>query len=184
MEATIESKKELVMDYYIIGDDTMMIAAVTTEGGKVISRVYEKERDFIVTLSPLKLIMNSCRHYGSTFRGRIERAKEVTGYTYKTPIALKLSNSLFFFPTHSASNKKCIWVSHAWIKEFREDSNSKAVIVFKNEIMFSMPVSVSSLKNQFLRTIHLRMLIENQPLHKNIELMDNFIIKEFIKKID
>ena len=56
------------------------------------SLIYEDNERFIVEESPFKIMEDSCKYFGSTYKGRKDSAKEILGAEYKIPVVIEDSN--------------------------------------------------------------------------------------------
>ena len=92
---------------YEISNGTLAI--VPNDGNS--SVVYEDEERYIIDDLPFKIMEDSCKYFGSTYKGRKDGAKEILGAEYKVPIVIDNSNDLIVFPTTSPLAEDCIWVS-------------------------------------------------------------------------
>lgn len=125
------------------------------------SRVLEVDGSYIVSMKPIEIIERSSKYFGSSYQGRLEATKEITGITHKAPIAIDPSNMIYFFPTHSPNHPQCTWISHQYVKEHFNIHPTKTKILFVNEKTIQLPISNGSFENQLYRTAQLRsMLIE------------------------
>ena len=83
------------MDYEITSSTLIIMAS---ELGSI---VYDYEGKHLIKLSTGKLIEDNCKNYGSSFKGRKDGTKALTGIRYKTPIIISELNRIIFFPTTS-----------------------------------------------------------------------------------
>lgn len=124
--------------------------------------VMEETGAFIVPLSPLKLIDESCRYYGSSYAGRLEGVKRVMGITKKAPIAISVELSIFFFPHESPQNESCVWLSHTHIEALEKKDKQNTVVYFSNGESIVVPASKNQLETKVLRTAQYRHLLQNR----------------------
>ncbi|WP_252240200.1 competence protein ComK [Cytobacillus solani] len=66
------------------------------------------------------------------------------------------TNFIYFFPTTSASNSQCIWISSEHILSYHRFDRGNTEVKFKNKQSKIIPVSFNSFNNQVLRTALLR----------------------------
>ena len=78
---------------YEINQGTLAILPNENEN----SLVYEDEERFIVDQSPYSIMEESCKYFGSTYKGRKESAKEMLGADYKVPIIIEDYNNVIIF---------------------------------------------------------------------------------------
>lgn len=135
------------MENYEINNSTLAIIAISETKTKII----ELEDIYIVDKSVYEIIDHSCKYFGSSYLGRHEGTKTITGIKYKTPILIEESNNIIFFPTCSTKMNNCMWISLNNIKNYvKHKRNSK--IIFKNNFELILNISYGSLENQILRS--------------------------------
>lgn len=135
------------MENYEINNSTLAIIAISETKTKII----ELEDIYIVDKSVYEIIDHSCKYFGSSYLGRHEGTKTITGIKYKTPILIEESNNIIFFPTCSTKMNDCMWISLNNIKNYvKHKRNSK--IIFKNNFELILNISYGSLENQILRS--------------------------------
>ena len=83
------------MENYEINRNTLAILSC----GKEKSKIIEDDKEFYVNLSPLKIIDNSCKYFGSSYDGRFNGTKSILGISHKSPIIIEESSRIIFFPT-------------------------------------------------------------------------------------
>ena len=69
---------------YEVSEGTLAIVPNEREN----SLVYEDDDRYIIEQSPFEIMENSCRYFGSTYRGRKDGAKDILGAEYKVPIII------------------------------------------------------------------------------------------------
>lgn len=122
--------------------------------GEKQTKVYEEEREFIINKTPLEIIDDSCRFFGSSYLGRFEGTKSLVGYNYKSPIIIEETNKIIFFPTTSPRLAECIWVSLNNIKDYLSENNY-SLLILKNNKKIKINISFNTLENQILRSTKL-----------------------------
>ena len=142
------------MDNYEINEETYAI--ISEDLGK--TKVIEKEYEYSINKDAYKVMDESCKYYGSSYKGRIEAAKELLNCSYKLPIIVEESSVLIFFPIKSSLLDDCCWINLNSIKNIEKVDN-KSKITFKNgkEILFE--ISKLSLENQIYRSSKLESII-------------------------
>lgn len=140
-----------MLDEYEINIDTIAIVPIDNE----VSKVYEKEEEYIVNQNSNKIIENNCKFYGSSYKGRCEGTKYLTGIKSKFPIVIEEGRNIIFFPTGSyRSNDNC-WLSLNNIKAY--DKNMFGCdITFVNNKKLYLDISLYSLDNQYYRATMLK----------------------------
>lgn len=150
-----------MLDDYEINIDTLAVIPINDE----VSKIYENEVEYLVHKNSNKIIDNNCKYFGSSFRGRCEGTKFLTGIKSKCPIILEESRNLIFFPTGSPRNHKNSWISLNNIKCYNR-SNMGSSITFKNNKNIDLDISFYSLDNQYYRATMLKSKLND---YKNIK---------------
>ena len=139
------------MDNYEINTSTLAIIPLDENT----SKVYEEEAEYIVHKSSNSIIKNNCEFYGSSYKGRCEGTKYLTGIKSKCPIIVEESRNIIFFPTSSTRDKQSYWIALNKVdRYYREKYNSS--IKFINNKKIKMNISYFSLDNQICRATMLK----------------------------
>ena len=112
--------------------------------------VYEEDCEYEITNSSNKIIKHNCSFYGSSYVGRCEGTKYLTGIKTKFPIIIEESRKIIFFPTTSIRTQQSSWIALNHIKDIKLEDN-KTMIIFNNDKKIIIPISYYSLKNQYCR---------------------------------
>ena len=139
------------MKEYEINESTQIIRPIDNKK----SMVYEEECEYEVESSSNNIIKYNCSFYGSSYIGRCEGTKSLTGIKSKFPIIIEESRKIIFFPTSSVRTKDTMWIALNQIQDIKK-KNETSMIVFKNCTRVNIPVSFYSLKNQYCRAIMLK----------------------------
>ncbi|MGM9924017.1 MAG: competence protein ComK [Bacillus sp. (in: firmicutes)] len=158
-------KKELieVVEEYEVTPYTLLVKPIEVEG-MLYSQVVEVYEEFMVSMKPLSIIKASCEYFGSSYEGRREGTRHLTGYTHKAPIVIDQSSSVFFFPTTSPARDHCVWIAHNHIDKFIKNSHSETVVVFRNKQKVQVPISYSAFETQVARTAILKTKLDQRIL--------------------
>lgn len=143
---------------YEISNGTLAI--VPNDGNS--SVVYEDEERYIIDDLPFKIMEDSCKYFGSTYKGRKDGAKEILGAEYKVPIVIDNSNDLIVFPTTSPLAEDCIWVSLKRVKRFEKIDFNNTKLIFDNNIELIVPCSYRTIENQISRASRLDLIMRNR----------------------
>ncbi len=135
-----------MLESYEINYDTLAIIPINTR----ISKVIEKDKNYIVNKKSTEIIDDSCRYFGSTLSGRHEATKNLIGVSYKSPIIIEETRNIIFFPTSSPRFNNCYWIALNNIKS-SEKLDNFCQIIFNNNIELELNISYESLQNQILR---------------------------------
>ena len=107
MNNSTKNLKEEIMNNYEINKETLIIYPHEKEK----SLIKENCSEYIINLSPIKIINESCLYFGSSYLGRLQSTKRLFGYSKKVPIIIEESNNIIFFPLESPRLNSCIWIS-------------------------------------------------------------------------
>lgn len=145
------------MDFYEINDETIAVIPIEYEK----TRIIEKENEYIIEKKAYSIMDESCKYYGSTYKGRLKAAKDILNCSYKLPILVEESHNIVFFPTKSSLEDDCCWINFNYIKDIKKIDN-KCLINFLNnkEILFN--ISKLSIENQISRSTRLSYIIEQR----------------------
>jgi len=130
------------------------------------SLVYEDNDRFIVEETPFQIMEESCKYFGSTYKGRKESAKEILGAEYKIPIIIEDSSNLIVFPTTSPTSDDCYWLCLNRIKNIEKVDLYSTRIIFDNNREIIVPCSFRSIENQLSRASRLEFILNKRKLNK------------------
>lgn len=148
----MEKTKPLIVEYEI--NSSTMVVMPFVYGSKIYSKIYEYNQESISPFKPLDIIKESCELFGSTFEGRRIATKKLIGATHKVPISI--SPSIYLFPTASPENSQCHWIAHDHVLEYKKEGKNSTLVTFRNGQTLTIPISVNSFQNQFMRTVMLK----------------------------
>lgn len=132
---------------YEINRNTLALIPIDEEQTKII----EKNRKFIINNNIMDIIKRSCEYFGSSYVGRKEGTRRLTGITHKSPIIIEETNNMIYFPTESPRLNTCSWISFNNIKK-TINNNGKSIIIFDNDKALKLNISYYTLDNQILRS--------------------------------
>ena len=142
------------MNSYEVNKNTVAILPIGEDQSKII----ELDNTFIVNMNSMKIIERSCKFFGSTYLGRHEGTKMLTGITHKTPIIIEESRNMIYFPTTSPRLQKCAWFALKHIKNY-VNNNGKSLVTFENGKKMELNLSFGSFDNQFLHATKLESIL-------------------------
>lgn len=142
------------MEIYEIYEDTY--AVLSEQLGK--TKIIEKEGEYLVENDAYNVMDESCKYYGSSYKGRIKAAKTILNCSYKLPVLVEESSCLIFFPIKSSLLDDCCWINLNSIKKI-EKINNKSKIIFINNRELILNISKLSLENQIYRSTMLESII-------------------------
>ncbi|WP_108670116.1 competence protein ComK [Peribacillus acanthi] len=163
-------KKDSFIEEYEVTPYTLLIKPVQY-GKKTYSQIFEWEGEYICPHKPMDIIKRSCEYYGSSYEGRKEGTRHLTGITHKSPIAVDPVCSILFFPTTSPVRSECMWVAYDHIMSRTKNHYGDTDVVFRNGWKTSLPLSSSSLDNQLYRTA----LLKNRYVQRIAETERKFL---------
>ena len=141
------------MSNYEINDFTV---ALIYENDKTL--VYEKDRVFSVDGTPNRIIKYSCEYFGSSYKGRVEGTKNLTGITHKSPIIIEESKEIIFFPISSPRLNNCSWIRNKYILDYIKDDKDTIIrTIFGSLIRINCSYEI--INNQILRSSRLESVI-------------------------
>ncbi len=126
------------------------------------SLVYEDEDRYIVEQTPFKIMEESCKYFGSTYKGRKDSARDILGAEYKVPIIVEDTNNLIVFPTTSPIADDCVWIFLKRVKNFTKIDACNTKIVFDNNKEIIVPCSYRTIENQISRASRLDLIMRNR----------------------
>ena len=145
------------MSDYEINIDTLALISLNDK-----TRVYEKNKIFIVNKNANKIIEDSCTFFGSSLSGRQKGTNSLIGVSYKCPIIIEESRNIIFFPTCSPRIIKCSWISANNIEKYYKSTNGKVIIRFKNGQKLVLSSSFGIIDNQILRSTRLESVLRGR----------------------
>ena len=126
------------------------------------SLVYEDDERFIVNEKPFKVMEESCKYFGSTYKGRKDSAKKILGAEYKVPIIIEDYNNVIVFPTTSPTADDCAWISLKRVKGIEKIDTYNTRIIFDNGREIIVPTSYRSIENQLSRASRLDVILRKR----------------------
>lgn len=151
-----------MLNNYEINKDTIAIIPIEND----ISKIYEAEEEYIVNKNSNKIIEENCKFYGSSYKGRCEGTRFLTGIRSKFPIIIEESRNIIFFPTGSIRNNNNCWLALNQIKKY-DKTKFGCNITFNNNKNIPFDISLYSLDNQYYRATMLKSKINDMKNLKN-----------------
>lgn len=148
------------MENYEINRNTLAILSC----GKEKSKIIEDDKEFYVNLSPLKIIDNSCKYFGSSYDGRFNGTKSILGISHKSPIIIEESSRIIFFPTTSPRLERCSWISLNNISDYYK-LYGDTIIKFNCEKKIKLEISYGIIDNQVLRSSRLESIFSKRLIN-------------------
>ena len=145
------------MENYEINEETYAI--IGKNNGQ--TRIIEKENEYNIDNEAYSVMDDNCKYYGSSYRGRLEAAKEILDCSYKLPVIVEESTGLVFFPIKSSLLIDCTWINLDSIQKVEKEGN-KSKIYFKNGKTETVDISTLSLDNQIYRATKLSLILKKR----------------------
>lgn len=142
-------------DSYLITSSTLMLKYINENK----TRVYEKNKDFIVSENISEIIFNSCEFYGSNYVGRLCFSKSILNLKIKVPIVIEDNKKIIFFPTRAIYNKECIWISYNNLEKVEKDVDD-SLVHFYNGKSYKIMISSDIINRQFYNCLKLEKLLK------------------------
>lgn len=149
------------MNEYEINSSTLAIIPLDEST----SKVYEEEVEYIIKRSSNSIIKDNCYFYGSSYAGRCDGTKKLTGIKSKFPIIIEESRNIIFFPTTSSRTQQSSWIALNQVEKLNK-KNLISQIEFKNSKTVTVNISYYSLENQFIRASMLKSKLYERKLDK------------------
>ncbi len=147
------------MQNYEINADTLAIIPLNEYKSKII----EKNKEIEIDMTPMKIIDNSCKYFGSSYKGRFYGTRNLIGVSHKAPIIVEESREIIFFPTASPRLYECAWISLKNINDYKRSLDS-SIIVFNSGYNLELEMSYGSLDNQILRAARLESVLRKRKI--------------------
>ena len=144
---------------YEVNSNTLILLPI----GSNVTKVIEKQDSFLVNKTPSQIIDESCRSFVSSYLGRHEGTKHLTGINYKAPIIVEETQSIIFFPTASPRFSKCAWVALNHVKNHIR-YEEKSILYFHGGKNVELDISYGSLENQILRATKLESILRKKKI--------------------
>ncbi len=130
------------------------------------TKVYEKDRSFIVNKNANKIIEDSCSFFGSSLSGRKKGTENMIGVRYKSPIIIEESRNIIFFPTCSPKMDDCSWIGLNNIDYYYSKLNNLVMIRFNTGQEIPIKASYGVIDNQILRSTRLESVLRGRISQK------------------
>ena len=135
------------MKNYIINKNTCAIVKKNKN-----TLIIEDEKVFLVNSSILTIINNSCKYYGSDYRGSLNSVNCILRSKYKNPILINENYNLILFPTESIRNNNAMFINYKKIINY--DLYYDIIrIFFTNKIMLTTKISKYIFSEQLLKCV-------------------------------
>lgn len=161
----MDSKKE-----YIINPSTKCITPVYDKYGNLYSKVYEGNKIFIVEMSPLKVMENSCLFYGHSLYGAIEGSRSILGNCKMAPVTVCSDLGIYWFPSQCIKDPKCSWFAQAHTLNLEQVDVVNTKVIFSHGHSVTVNVKKRLMDTRRQRAGQLRLTMEERTKHKILRL--------------
>lgn len=144
------------MKRYIINNSTIALIKKNSN-----TLIIEEKKTILSKRNIMSIINESCKFYGSDYKGRISAIREFINSKYKIPILINENNNLIFFPTESIRNENVIFINYKKVLKY-ENFNDYIRIKLTNNIMLTTKISKYSFNEQLLKCLLINNIINNR----------------------
>ncbi|MDZ5713047.1 competence protein ComK [Jeotgalibacillus haloalkalitolerans] len=151
---------------YTVSTNTMILEPRVEDGSLTGTIIHEKGRlPFSVDMKPMEIMEHSCLYYFSSYEGRKTSSRFLTNFSHKPPIVVDPISDIYFFSTHSDSNKKNYWIAlnHVVSMEKNDDLSNETTLTLSGDRTITLPISRRATHLQYLKASVLSL-----KLHQNI----------------
>lgn len=134
---------------YRINKDTKAIK--TNESGYFSAKIMENNKIIFSVHHPMGILDFNCLKHGASLDGRNESVKEFLQSNSKLPVPVVPMKGIFMFPTTSAKNDDCVWISYYQVKRF-EKRNEMTYIYFRDKTGMYVNISCNQFDLQMKKT--------------------------------
>lgn len=168
---------EYLITTYEITPLTLAILPQEQIDGVPNSYVLEESREYTIETTPIKVIDEACKFFGSSLQGRLDGTRDISNITHKAPVAIDPSSGMYFFPTFSPMNNKCAWIAHSHVKTICPTEFNQTEIIFINGRRIIVDASIGSIQNQLQRTAQFR-----YELDQRISIIKNEVKQKYLRR--
>lgn len=147
------------MNNYEINSATLLIKQYNLNT----SIVSEINNEYYIQKQTIEIIDDSCKFFGSSYKGRVEGTKNMVKLNYKVPIIIEESKNIIFFPINSPRYNNTTWISLNNIEDYYQEQH-KTVILFKGGKKAVLDISYYSLENQIFRSTMLLNIFQKRKI--------------------
>ncbi|MDR6999687.1 competence protein ComK [Neobacillus niacini] len=171
-----------IKNNYLINGKTVLFYGECFENGESFTHVVEGDKEFLVAMSPVKLIDQSLMSYGSNFSGALKSSKKQLGDNKcMYPIKIDATLDIWLFPTKSYKKENCVWfnLNHVKNPEALGVKFTRVFLSYGHTIEIAMKASAFRDKRQSAQDLK-DMITSNtkNSLGRSDEPVKGFIIVE------
>ncbi len=118
-----------------------------------ITEIFLKDGSSVCTdKDPVTLLDEWCIRCGSTYKGRIDAYKAVTGYKQKCPVLLSCASRMCVYPLYGADNSENAWIVYNNILQISGNSTYTDIQFISGQVMrFECDVRIPRKQSQRCR---------------------------------
>lgn len=115
------------------------------------TKIIEVDNEQISDLAVMQIIEHSCITYGSSYIGRRDFSAKVLQSKNKLPISIHPKRGIYFLPTLSLQNPKCMWINYFHIEGYYR-VDDLTVLILSNGSKLYIETSYNQFDMQMKRT--------------------------------
>lgn len=101
--------------------------------------------------TPKKWLNSLCLAHGSTYQGRIDAFRELTGTSQKPAVMISEMTNQMFFPTVSPDRSDCTWLCWQSVYTIRGAEMNHSLVIFFDGNKIELAIGIRTLKKQMQR---------------------------------
>ncbi|MGC4379364.1 competence protein ComK [Fictibacillus sp. Mic-4] len=144
------------IENYDILKTTMALLPVWTKYGELHTKVVDLYGTLIIADKPLNIIKYNCVENGSSYEGKKEGTRQLTGLKSLLPIAVCEQHDIYMFPTASPKNPECIWLSLSHIYKALRKTSRSCDVLMKNGFLIPISQQKEAVESKINRAARLR----------------------------
>lgn len=137
---------------YTISFDTFILQPITSDQNRgIYTKVIEREQEFIAFSSPMTIVRESLKSYGTNYNAALKSAQQKLDRTHKVPIVIAhdFGLPLVFMPTLSATSMHNIWVALHSVDSFNLTEDGFCSLTLENGQDYLIDVTCATFYRQF-----------------------------------
>lgn len=113
--------------------------------------LYENNKKKSVSKLPTTILEELCLKNGSSFNGREESFRYLTGAKQKPGVLISERTQDLYFPTTSKDNPQCVWILYNRIFRVNRYQEIKTKVLFTDGTSTILPLDIRVVLNQIKR---------------------------------
>ena len=112
--------------------------------------VFKDHREY-VPVKPVVYFNDIVMHFASSYEGRVEAFKYITGACQKGAVLISEALSHLYFPLFSEKREDCIWINYGTLYHVHSKNENNSVVSFYDGCKIDVAVDIRIIKNQMKR---------------------------------